>query len=84
MVKDKIYAPKPDLDIDIPDELPTGAFVECETIADMIKKEKSKWQIDADIDPDLKKAGIEFLKQGIGARKVAIHLGITIDKIKHI
>jgi len=84
MVKDKIYAPKPDLDIDVPDELPAGAFVEYETIADMIKKEKTIWRIDADIDSDLKKQGLKFLEQGIEARKVAVHLGITIDKIKHI
>ena len=46
--------------------------------------EKANWRIDADIDPDLKIAGLGFLGKGIPVRKVAIHCGITIDKIKRI
>uniref|UniRef100_A0A6M3JYG2 Uncharacterized protein n=1 Tax=viral metagenome TaxID=1070528 RepID=A0A6M3JYG2_9ZZZZ len=84
MVKEKIYMPKADMEINIPDELKDKATVECETVADMIRKEKSSWRIDADIDPDLKKQGLKFLEQGIESRKVAVHLGITIDKIKRI
>ena len=84
MVKEKIYGPKVDMEINIPDELSDSATIECETVADMIKKEKSNWRIDADIDPDLKKQGFKFLEDGIHARKVAVHLGITIDKIRRI
>ena len=43
-----------------------------------------EWEINADINPDLKQEGLDLLAKGIKARKVAIHLGITIDKIKRL
>lgn len=74
MAKDKIKSNFDDSDMVVPvlDEKP------------IIITEKASWEINADIDPGLKAAGLEFLKQGVRARKVAIHCGITIDKIKRI
>ena len=66
MVKEKIMEPKTEMDIVPPDE-DLGSLSAFKSFS------KPKWRIEADIDPELKRAGLEFLKQGIRARKVAIH-----------
>jgi len=80
MAKEKIYGPKAYVEQNTQDEDDMiNSFLDEKPI---VITEKANWEINADIDPDLKKAGLEFLKQGIRVRKVAIHCGITIDKIK--
>ena len=68
-------------DIIRPESNMTSPFLDEEPI---VITEKAGWEINADIDPDLKKAGLDFLNKGMHSRKVAIHCGITIDKIKRI
>jgi len=43
-----------------------------------------EWEIAAEINSDLKAEAIKLLKDGVSPRKVAIHCGITIDKIKQV
>lgn len=65
----------PEIDFGLMDEQPD------ETI---MTKPEPEWKIDADLPDALMAEALDLLAKGTRARKVAIHCGITIDKIKRL
>ena len=43
-----------------------------------------EWEINADLPAEKIVEGLDLLVRGYGIRKVSVHLGITVDKIKHL
>ena len=86
----------PEIDFGLPDE-PTDENVMANPISEKIYpplpdyideitnyQREIGWEINVDLNPKLKREALELLAKGVRARKVAIHCGITIDKIKRL
>lgn len=71
-MKSKLFTSKADIKIDGPEE----SFK-----SDPILP---RWEIDADIDADLKREGLKLLMSGTSTRKIANFCGINIKHIKKL
>ena len=86
----------PEIDFGLPDEpvdenviaspMPEKIYPPLSDYTDEITNYQREigWEINADLNPELKREALELLAKGIKARKVAIHCHITIDKIKRL
>lgn len=71
-MKSTLYKPKEDTKITGPEESFKSAPI------------LPKWEIDADINADLKREGLKLLMSGTSTRKIANFCGINIKHIKKL